>query len=713
MKAVKWISIGIIALIVIVIGALLVIPLFVDVQKYKPYIEQQVSQATGCPFAIGGDLTLSLFPSAEVAFSDLHLGNPPGFTEKDLLAIESFEVKVKFIPLLSGEVHVERFVTDGLKVALEKDRRGRGNWEAVGKPSAATVPAEAKTEKPESGKGPLAGLPVRSIAVGEMKVSNFSLLWIDAAAGERREVRDLMLELRDVSLDRPIRITLSAKLDGNPLRLDGTAGPLGAALGGGSIPLDIAVKAFKEVALTVKGTVSDVPRQPSFDLAVKVARFSPRKVMDALGKAFPVATADPTALTKLSLKTNVKGNPASVSLSDGTMELDQSRITFSARAKDFAKPDVTLTMNIDRIDMDRYLPPAAPKNSAGDKSVSPTPPASKEPTGEETAAAPTPAVSEKPAGGKSVSSAPASLVPSAGKTKKIDYGPLRKLVLNAELRAGEITVKGTRARDVLMKIKGKNGVFTVDPLELKAYQGSIDARADLDVRRDRPKVGVKIDMDGVMARPLLNDLMKKDFLEGTTRAQIALTMQGDDPDTIKKTLNGKGTLHFTDGAIVGIDLPDMVRKGKAAFGGEKPAEKPRTDFSELVAPFVIRNGVVTTSGTRLASPLLRVAATGKADLVNETLNMRVEIKAVATLKGQQDTKVRSGLMIPVLVTGTFSSPRFALDLKDLLKGKVRDTLKGPEKLTDILKGGDAEKGAAPAIDGEKVIKGVLKGLLGN
>ena len=702
MKAVKWVAIGIITLIVVIIGALLVIPLFVDVQKYKPYIEQRVSQATGCPFSISGELKISLFPSAGIAFSDLHLGNPPGFTEKDLLAIESFDVKVKFMPLLSGEVHVERFVMDGLRAALEKNKAGKGNWEALWKPAAGTPAAETNPEKPVSGESPLTGLPIRSLAAGEMKISNGSLLWIDQTAGERREIRDLMLELRDVSFDRPIRITLSANLDGNPLRLDGTAGPLGAALAGGSIPLDIAVTGCREVALDVKGTVSQVLRQPTFDLAVELAPFSPRKLADALGQEFPLATADPTALTKMGLKANVNANQASVSVTDGIMEVDQSRIAFSVRAKDFARPDVTLRMSIDRIDVDRYLPPAAPEEKpTGNESASPTPPASKEPVAEDQSASP------PPAGDK-----PASSTPPAREQKKIDYGPLRNLVVDAELRAGEITVMGARARDVFVKIKGKNGVFTVDPLTLKAYEGSINARAGLDVRTDRPKAGVNLDMDGIMARPLLNDLLKKDFLEGTARAEIAVTMEGDDSDTIKRTLNGKGMLHVLDGAIVGIDLPGMVRNVKAAFGAEKPAEKPKTDFSELVAPFTIKSGVVTTSGTRLDSPLLRMAAAGSADLVNETLDMRVEPTVVATLKGQQDTKQRTGIMIPVLVTGTFSSPRFAPDLKGLLEMQIKDTLKEPERIMDILKGGDAGKEATPALDPEKVLKGVLKGLFG-
>ena len=82
-KAIKWLLIAVGSLVALVIVALLVIPMFVDVQEYKPVIEKKVSEAAGRPFTINGDLRLSLFPWVGLAFSDLHLGNPPGFQEKD------------------------------------------------------------------------------------------------------------------------------------------------------------------------------------------------------------------------------------------------------------------------------------------------------------------------------------------------------------------------------------------------------------------------------------------------------------------------------------------------------------------------------------------------------------------------------------------------------------------------------------------------------
>ena len=82
-KFLKWAAIIVGCFVVVIIAALILIPMFVDVAKYKPMLESKVTEATGRPFSVGDDLSLSLFPWAGVSFSDLRLGNPAGFTEKD------------------------------------------------------------------------------------------------------------------------------------------------------------------------------------------------------------------------------------------------------------------------------------------------------------------------------------------------------------------------------------------------------------------------------------------------------------------------------------------------------------------------------------------------------------------------------------------------------------------------------------------------------
>ncbi|UCH07597.1 MAG: AsmA family protein, partial [Deltaproteobacteria bacterium] len=180
MKAVKWIAIVVGGLIVLVIVALLLIPMFVDVEKYKPQIEQTVTESTGRPFRLGGDLSLSLFPWAGVALSDVHLGNPSGFEEKDFVSVKSFEVRVKLLPLLSKQVEIKKFVLDSPRVVLIKGKDGEGNWEGLGKPPAspAEKPKAPDEEEPSQ-------LPIGSLVVGEFLVSDGSVLWIDRTTGTK------------------------------------------------------------------------------------------------------------------------------------------------------------------------------------------------------------------------------------------------------------------------------------------------------------------------------------------------------------------------------------------------------------------------------------------------------------------------------------------------------------------------------------------------
>ena len=115
-RVVKWLLIICGGLFVVILAIILIAPSLIDINKYRPQIENAVSEATGRPFTLGEDLRLSLFPWASVTVNDVHLGNPPGFEEKDLLRLETFEVRVKFMPLvlsLFKDIQVKHFILKG------------------------------------------------------------------------------------------------------------------------------------------------------------------------------------------------------------------------------------------------------------------------------------------------------------------------------------------------------------------------------------------------------------------------------------------------------------------------------------------------------------------------------------------------------------------------------------------------------------------------
>ncbi len=666
-KTVKWVAIIVGGLVGIIILALLIAPMFIDVQKYKPEIEKFAGDAIGRPLTIGGNLSLSLFPWAGLSFSDLRIANASGFQEKDFVVIKSFDVSVKLLPLLSKEVQVKRFVADGLRLVLEKRKDGRGNWEGLGASSGRDSKEPAKTVKKPGAAGPSQGLPIKSLAVGEFALTNASILWIDAPQAKRNEISTVSLRLQDLSLDRPIRLAFSASLDNRPLAVEGSIGPLGTEPGKGTIPLNLAIKALNQLDMALKGTISAPATAMTFDLSVHIANFSPRKLMAAIGQALPVEPADPKVLTKAAFTAKLKGNPANITISDGALEMDDSKLSFSLAAKDFAKPDVAFKLDLDAIDVDRYLPPPDEKKPAADKKTTPAPEAA---------------------------------------DKKTDYAPLRKLVLDGSVGIGTLKVKGMTLREIRLKITGRNGLFNLDPLAMKLYQGEMSLKGGFDVRGNAPRSQLKLAAGGIQAGPLVKDFMKKDFIEGTLKSSVDIRMEGDSAAVVKRTLNGQGDLLFKDGAIVGIDLAGMVRNTAAAFGlAEKTQEKPKTDFAELHAPFTLTDGLVKTPDTTLVSPLLRVAAKGSADLVKESVDFRVEPKFVGTLKGQGDTTARSGIMVPVIVSGTFNAPKFRPDLEGLLKQRIDKELpKASELIKDL-----GTPGAKPD-EIEKKAKDIFKGL---
>jgi AsmA protein len=645
-RTVKWIAIIAAALLVLAAAAVVIIPHIVDLNRFKPRIEKQVAGITGRPFTLGGEIRLSLFPRAGIVLEDLHLGNPPGFDQEDFVSVKSFELQVELLPLLSRNVVVDRFVVDAPRVLLARNAKGRANWGSVAG-AAKKVPAAPEPAKVQE-EFSAAGLPIQSLVVGAFDIRNGGLVYLDQRTGARREVSALNLRLEEVSFDRPVRIDLSAMLDGHPVTVAGRAGPVGREIGRQPVPLDLRIAAFNELQLQLQlqlqleGRLENLTTDPRFDLKLDLASFSPRKLLAALGQAFPVQTADPGVLSKVALQAGVQGTARAVSVSGGVLTLDDATAHFSLQAKDFDKPALAFDIKLDRIDADRYLPaPAQAPPAAG---------------GGEAAAA-----------------------------KKTDYAPLRKPVIDGALHIGELKIRGGTIRDIAVKVSGRQGRYAFDPVSAALYGGALAGGGVLDVRGDEPRTRLDLKISNAQAGPLLVDFARKDVLEGTLNATATLSMAGDTPERIKPTLDGKGRLNFSDGAIKGIDLAGMARNVQAAFGvAGKPEERSYTDFSELNVPFTLAGGRFQTPDASLASPFLRLRAAGSADLVREALDFRVEPKVVATIKGQGDTAERSGLMVPILVSGTFARPTFRPDLEGMARRRLQEAISDPAKLKETL-----------------------------
>ena len=678
-KIVQWILGLSGALLLLGVAAVIIVPQVVDIKQYKPRLEKMVADATGRPFSVGGDIHLSLFPWVGVSMADVHLGNPPEGGGGEFISIRSFKAKVKLLPLLSRDVQVREFVVDGPRIVLVKDKNGKGNWvmSAQSSDQDLSSSSDSGAEPSADSAGQPGGLPIAALQVDRFAVTSGSVEWHDMATNDRHSVSGMALELTDLSFDAPIALRFSARVDDHPLALTGSLGPVGNPPAGEKLPLDLSVTLADEIVLGLKGEITRATTDPAFALHVNLAPFSPRKVLGKLG-AWNLPQAGPSGiLEKFSLSATVSGTPSALTLADGKMVLDDSTLVCSAGIRSFEKPDIRFQLDLDTFDLDRYLPLAAATETGGEV-----------PAGGGTAAA-------KADGAVAGKEAPAPA--------PVDYTFLRRLVLDGRIGIQHLKAHGMTFDHVAIPIAARGGKISISPLTLDLYQGKLNANTHLDVGKKSPVGNLSLTTRSVQVGPLLMDATQKSFLEGALDADVAVNFTGDTPDAIKSGLNGKGTLLFTDGAIVGVDFAGMVRNVTAKLGMTEETEtRPRTDFAELKVPFTLTRGVLEAQGIALASPLIRLGAGGKADLVQETLDFKVAPKFVATLKGQGDTGEHTGLTVPVRVTGTFDTPKFRPDMEEILNTSAPQVQEIGKKIQSLAEDKEKQKEALKTLeDGAK------------
>lgn len=281
---------------------------------------------------------------------------------------------------------------------------------------------------------------------------------------------------------------------------------------------------------------------------------------------------------------------------------------------------------------------------------------------------------------------------------------LRQLRVDGKLLIDRLTVNQLNAEAVLLRIRGRGGKLNVDQQIGRFYDGLTKGSVSLDVTGDTPKMKIKQSLSRILAGPLLMDLTGDDKLLGSGDLELDLTSQGGSVNKIKRTLNGTLSFAFRDGAVKGFNLAKMIRDTRARLSGEAMATSnapEQTDFSELTGRADIINGLINNQQLLAKSPYLRVEGSGKANLVQESLDYTIRPVIVNTPKGQdgQGLDELVGIPIPVRIHGSWSDPQFSIQLaqileqqqkarlKEKLDSKVEEKLqeKVPEELQDKLK----------------------------
>lgn len=671
-KPIKIILIAAGALLSLFIVAAVLLVATVDPNEYKGQIAQAVQENTGRELTFEGDIGFRFFPWLGLEVGPVALGNAKGFSPQEMLRINQAEASIELLPLLTGNVSIGVIILDGFNLNLAVNKQGVTNWDDLTAEKGTKEPKAAQpAEQTES-----SGANLDSISIGGVKITNANVTYDDRSTGQQATIGNLNLLIGEVGNNTPTPIDLGFDLKLNEPKIE-TSPTLTAVV---TLDKDANTITLSDFILTllnlnVTGDFFAKSHDKGMDYSgeISLAEMSAKELMTSLGME-PLKTTDPAALTRISSTLKLSGNSNSAKLDNMTVKLDDTTIKGDGSVTNFAKPAIVFNVNVDDIDVDRYMPPAT--------------------KGEATQSA-------------------SSSQQDAGPAQEPDLSAMRELNLKAKLTINKLKAMNLRITDILCDLVAKNGIITIDPFSAKLYDGGLTAKSVLNVNGPLATWQETAQLTGVQAGPLLTDLVGKDRLMGTTKADYAVSGSGLTPDNIKKSISGNASFAFTDGAINGINIAQMIRNAFNTLTGQASSknEPLRTDFAALTGSAFIKQGHITNDDLHMMSPLLRVNGQGWANLPKNNLDYNTKVKIVGSLKGQDGESIDqlAGVTIPIYAKGSLSDPDIGLDAKAMAQALLQGGVKGVGDAVKSLTGSGTDSGSGDTKEGSKP-GGILKNL---
>jgi AsmA protein len=662
---VKKLLIGFAVVIVLVIAAAIAVPFFIPLDTYKAKIVALVKSETGRDLKIAGPVHFSLFPSVALQANDVSLSNPPGASSPNMVQLKTLDVELKLFPLLHGGLEISQFKLVQPVIALEVDKQGKASW--VFTPPAATGATPPATQQAAPSSPPAAnggeGTSFSALSLGDVSIVDGQASYLDQRTNEKKQLTGINMKLSLPSLDEPFTAKGDAVWDGEKATLTLQIDKPGTVQRGGSSPVAITFAA-KPINFAFKGDATGAALSKltgGIDLSIP----SVRGLAKWAGVAFD---APGTGFGPMTLSGKIDKQGDKIGFSNAVITLDAIKATGALNVDTGgAKPVLSGRLDVDKLDVNPYLPP-------------------------ENKGASTSTASNSSVGGASAGGAPAAPAASSAKSSgwsdaPIDLSPLKLANADFDLSANSILYRKIQIGKSALALHLKDGRFEADLSQIALYQGKGQGKLTADGSAATPAIAMDFNLSGVAIQPLAKDAADFDRLSGTGSVVIDVTGHGKSQREIVNSLGGKGSLNLANGKIQGVNLVAFVKNTAqaltSAIGGNNA-----TDFGALTGTYTIANGILKNNDLKLSSPEVPMTGAGTVDLPQRTVNYRLT------------PNVAGVLAVPVDVVGPWDNLSYRPDLAGIAKGLAQD----PGKALDLLKNGGSGAGSGAS--------GLLKGLLG-
>ena len=578
MKALgKILGLFLLGLLLIVVALLFALTHLFDPNDYKDEIRQIARDKANLELQLRGDIGWSLFPWLGLELTDATLASADT-PDKPFADLRMIGLSVRVMPLLRKEVQMSDIRVDGLNLNLQRDDKGRGNWEGVGRPAQASATQPAPSEPAPSEDAPPrqpsekpAGQPVK-LDIDSLTLSNSRIDYSDAQKGQQFTLENIELKTGAIREGASIPVKFSAFFGTNQpvlrarsevegqlrfdrvlkryqfedLKLTGEAS--GEPLKGktlnfsaqGQLLLDQAANIAEWNGLKLSANqlralgeikARELGEDAKISGGLSIASLNLREFLDGVGVELPPMQAS-DALNQFELVSRLNGSSKGMMFEELNLKLDGSTFTGKLGVADVAKQALRADLKGDKLDLDRYLPPKA-KDSAG--------------------AARKAEVKESIAGAGKDGTTPLPNAPTQqawSNEKVLPVDQLRKLDLQLTLSLGQLTYDKQPFTDVNLKANGRGGLITLKEVRGKMQGGSFVGNGRIDVRQAEPMISVEKRLSRMPLEPLLKKDDQPSPIKGLLDLDAKFNTRGNSQKEWVEALNGNASFVLNDGVLV-------------------------------------------------------------------------------------------------------------------------------------------------------------------
>ncbi|MFC0336794.1 AsmA protein [Kushneria avicenniae] len=660
---------------------------FLDPNDLKPRLADAVRERTGLELSLNGPLSWTFYPRIGVTIEDASARLPDQTDEETpFAAFKQAEARIRFAPLLSGNIEVDGFTLDGLRLNLQRDEQGRGNWQMLTDTIARqdSAPQASPSRRPRrvttAGDRPLA------MDIASVQVSDGQVHFLDHQHDRDVTLSSLALQATNVTSGDTFPLELSFAVEGARPEMKGNISLKSQA----SLDLDSAVYTLNNLAL--KGALHlpalDDAHDQNFSLNVsklsadpgeqryiaRDAAFDSTLYLPSLGEhALPLSGE---ASAEVSLKDSHAVLTA-LTLSSGQL----LRLTGSGEVRNLDEaPHWKGHIEMAPFDLRSWLerlgklPPMADaqalqqvgfstdlegndrvaqlKNLAFDIDGAAF-------TGAASAGLESPLLHadlkgdsldldrylpSRPAESTQPDGAPQAGQDETAPTTEQDGASgdaaralIQKLDLDLALRLEALKAFDLHLDNVALKAHGRDGHYRLSTLAADLYQGTLKASGAMTLAPSSTGFSFEPRLSGVALQPLLHDALgREDLFRGTLDASASLSAAADNEASLLAHLDGKAAFNVTDGAMIGINLPGQLCTTAAMLQGNSSSHEwgSDTEFNRLAATFNIADGVVKNDDLEVSLPGIDMTGSGQIDLGAQDLDVALAARLVDTADTQ-------------------------------------------------------------------------------